>query len=203
MTEPFFIEVIKVEDGMFVDPQTHIDRIFRTTMHFFAKPPLDVQLMKDMIPINLRTGVVKCRIVYSKKVISIDFEQYKMRNIRSLAIIEDNTIDYNFKYLNREAINELFSQRGDCDDILIVKNSLITDTSYSNVVLKNFKDELYTPTSTLLPGTKRQKLLDTGIIHEKEIRVNDIQSYKGIYLINAMIDIEDKLFVGVDSIFYK
>ncbi|MFA5656942.1 MAG: aminotransferase class IV [Dysgonamonadaceae bacterium] len=200
MTEPFFIEVVKVEDGMFVDPQPHIDRIIRTTMRFFAEP-LTVQLMKDMIPINLRAGVVKCRIVYSREVASIDFEEYKMRNIRSLAIIEDNTIDYGFKYLNREAINKLFSQRGDCDDILIVKNSLVTDTSYSNVVFKNFKAELYTPASTLLSGTKRQKLLNAGIIHEKEIRVNDIQSYEGVYLINAMIDIEDELFVGVDSIF--
>ncbi|HUI33070.1 MAG: aminotransferase class IV [Dysgonamonadaceae bacterium] len=200
MTEPFFIEVVKVEDGMFVDPQPHIDRIIRTTMRFFAEP-LTVQLIKDMIPINLRTGVVKCRIVYSKEVASIDFEEYEMRNIRSLSIIEDNTIDYGFKYLNREAINKLFSQRGDCDDILIVKNSLITDTSYSNVVFKNFRNELYTPASTLLSGTKRQKLLNAGIIHEKEIRVNDIQSYEGVYLINAMIDIEDELFVGVDSIF--
>ncbi|MFA6359900.1 MAG: aminotransferase class IV [Dysgonamonadaceae bacterium] len=200
MTEPFFIEVVKVEDGMFVDPQPHIDRIIRTTMHFFAEP-LTVQLIKDMIPINLRTGVVKCRIVYSKEVASIDFEEYEMRNIRSLSIIEDNTIDYGFKYLNREAINKLFSQRGDCDDILIVKDSLITDTSYSNVVFKNFRNELYTPASTLLSGTKRQKLLNAGIIHEKEIRVNDIQSYVGVYLINAMIDIEDELFVGVDSIF--
>ncbi|MFA6863614.1 MAG: aminotransferase class IV [Dysgonamonadaceae bacterium] len=200
MTEPFFIEVVKVEDGMFVDPQPHIDRIIRTTMRFFAEP-LTVQLIKDMIPINLRTGVVKCRIVYSKEVASIDFEEYEMRNIRSLSIIEDNTIDYGFKYLNREAINKLFSQRGDCDDILIVKNSLITDTSYSNVVFKNFRNELCTPASTLLSGTKRQKLLNAGIIHEKEIRVNDIQSYVGVYLINAMIDIEDELFVGVDSIF--
>jgi len=200
MTEPFFIEVVKVEDGMFVDPQPHIDRIIRTTMRFFAEP-LTVQLIKDMIPINLRTGVVKCRIVYSKEVASIDFEEYEMRNIRSLSIIEDNTIDYGFKYLNREAINKLFSQRGDCDDILIVKNSLITDTSYSNVVFKNFRNELCTPASTLLSGTKRQKLLNAGIIHEKEIRVNDIQSYEGVYLINAMIDIEDELFVGVDSIF--
>ena len=200
MTEPFFIEVVKVEDGMFVDPQPHIDRIIRTTMRFFAEP-LTVQLMKDMIPINLRAGVVKCRIVYSREVASIDFEEYEMRNIRSLSIIEDNTIDYGFKYLNREAINKLFSQRGDCDDILIVKNSLITDTSYSNVVFKNFRNELCTPASTLLSGTKRQKLLNAGIIHEKEIRVNDIQSYEGVYLINAMIDIEDELFVGVDSIF--
>ena len=38
MSEQLFIEVIKVENGVFVNPQPHIERIFRTTLHFFAKP---------------------------------------------------------------------------------------------------------------------------------------------------------------------
>ena len=91
-------------------------------------------------------------------------------------------------------------QRNDCDDILIVKNSLITDTSYTNVVFEDSNEKLYTPTSTLLPGTKRKQLLDAGIIHEKKIHVNDIKLYKGVYLINAMIDIEDNLFIDIDCI---
>ncbi len=199
MTEPAFIEVLKVKDGVFINPQPHFERIFRTTLHFFSQP-LAVKLTDNIVPTELRSGVVKCRIVYSKQVISIDFEPYTMRNIRSLAIIESDTIDYSYKYRNRDAINELLSQQGDCDDILIVKNSLVTDTSYSNVVFKDLDGALYTPKSTLLAGTKRQKLLAEGIIKEKEIRVNDIKSYLGVYLINAMIDIEDKIFVDTDAI---
>ena len=199
MTEPAFIEVLKVKDGVFINPQPHFERIFRTTLHFFSQG-LAVKLTDNMVPTELRTGVVKCRILYSKQVISIDFEPYTMRNIRSLAIIECDTIDYSYKYHNRDAINELLSQQGDCDDILIVKNSLVTETSYSNVVFKDLDGVLYTPKTTLLAGTKRRKLLAEGIIKEKEIHVNDIKSYVGVYLINAMIDIEDKVFVDTDAI---
>lgn len=199
MKEPSFVEVLKVKDGVFIDPQPHIDRIFRTTSHFFNNP-LTVELADNMIPDQLRSGIVKCRIVYNRKVISIEFEPYAVRNIRSLAIIESSAIDYSYKYLNRDSINKLFAHRGDCDDILITKNSLVTDTSYSNVVFKDSKGKLYTPTSTLLAGTKRQRLLDTGVVQEKEIHVKDVHTFVGVYLINAMIDIEDNLFVGIDSI---
>ena len=123
-----------------------------------------------------------------------------MITIQSLAIIENNTIDYAYKYHNRAAINELVAKRGGCDDILIIKNSLITDTSFTNVVFKDFDGTLYTPSSNLLAGTKRRKLLDAGIIYERDIHVKDIQSYAGIYLINAMIDIEDRVFVDINAI---
>ena len=199
MMKPEFIEVLKVKDGVFIDPQPHIERIFRTTHHFFDEP-LVVKLTNDLIPDDMLNGLVKCRIVYGEAIHSIDFEKYAMRTIKSLRIIENDLIDYKYKYLNREVINNLMEQRNDCDDILIVKHSMITDTSYTNVVFEDFNEKLFTPTSTLLPGTKRKKLLDTGIIREKEIRVNDIKKYKGLYLINAMIDIEDNLFVDIDCI---
>lgn len=199
MKEPTFVEVIKIKDGVFVDPQPHIDRIFRTTLHFFLEP-LTVVLVDKMIPADLCKGVVKCRIVYNSKAVSIDFEPYKMRTIRSLAIVEDMTIDYSFKYLNRDSIDKLFARRKDCDDILIVKNSLVTDTSFTNVVFKDVEGKLYTPTSTLLAGTKRQRLLEAGIIEEKEVHINNIYLYAGVYLINAMIDIEDEIFVAIDAI---
>ena len=199
MKEPRFIEVVKVKDGVFVDAQPHINRIFRTTSHFFIEP-LIVDLIDKMIPVDLRKGIVKCRIVYNSEIVSIEFEPYKMRSIGSLAIVEDATIDYSYKYLNRDHINKLFALREKCDDILIVKNSLVTDTSYSNVVFKDTKGKLYTPTSNLLAGTKRQSLLQKGVIQEKEIHANDIRSYIGVYLINAMIDIQDNLLIGIDSV---
>ena len=199
MTATNFVEVAKVMNGVFVDPLPHIKRVASTTLDFFSEP-LSLQLTNDMIPVDLRTGLVKCRIVYDRKVLSINFESYNIRNIKSLALIEENTIDYSYKYLNRVSINKLLALRVNCDDILIVKNTLVTDTSYTNVVFKDFEGRLYTPASTLLAGTKRQKLLDAGNIHEKEIHVNDFRLYVGVYLINAMIDIEDGLFVCIDSI---
>lgn len=200
MKEHLFIEVIKVVDGEFVDPQPHIERVFRTTRHFFTKP-LTVDLNSNMIPTHLRTvDIVKCRIVYGRQIVSIDFEPYKVRSIKSLSLAEHNTIDYKYKYHNRDVINKLRALHSDSDDILIIRNSQVTDTSFTNVVFKDHAGKLYTPKSTLLAGTKREQLLNAGVIHEKEIRVSDIKSYVGVYLINAMIDIEDNVFVGVDAI---
>lgn len=201
MSKQLFIEVIKVEKGVFVNPKPHIERIFRTTLHFFSKP-LSVELNNNIIPAHLRTtDVVKCRIVYGSEIVSIDFEPYKMRKIKSLSIAEHNTIDYKYKYHNRDDINKLRALHSKTDDILIIKNSQVTDTSFTNVVFKDHAGKLYTPKSTLLAGTKREHLLEAGTIQEREIQVSDIKLYVGIYLINAMIDIKDNIFVGVDAVF--
>ena len=200
MTEHLFIEVIKVENGVFVNPQPHIERIFSTTQHFFSKP-LSVELNNNIIPAHLHAvDIVKCRIVYGSEIVSIDFEPYKVRTINSLSLAEHNTIDYTYKYHNRDDINKLRALHSESDDILIIKNTLVTDTSFTNVVFKDHTGNLHTPKDTLLAGTKRRQLIEAGIIHEKEILVNDIQLYAGVYLINAMIDIKDNVFVGVDAI---
>lgn len=200
MKEQLFIEVIKVVNGEFVNPHPHMERMFRTTHRFFSKP-LSAQLSNDMIPANLQSNeLVKCRIVYGSEIVSIDFEPYIMRRINSLSLAMHHTIDYAYKYHNRDLINQLKATHGEADDILIVKHHKVTDTSFSNVVFEDYADNLYTPKSALLAGTKRKQLLKEGSIEEKEIYARDIHKYKGLYLINAMIDIEDNLFVDSDAI---
>ncbi len=87
-----------------------------------------------------------------------------------------------------------------CDDILIVNKGLITDTSYSNVVFR--KDNMYfTPNFPLLNGTKRQKLIENRIIEEAVINVETIKQYDRVWLINALLDIEDDVSLSVEQIF--
>ncbi|HZJ79358.1 MAG TPA: aminotransferase class IV [Dysgonamonadaceae bacterium] len=166
MSEQLFIEVIKVENGVFVNPQPHIERIFRTTLHFFAKP-LSVELYNDIIPAHLHAvGIVKCRIVYGSEIVSIDFEPYKMRSIQSLSMVEHNTINYKYKYLNRDMINKLRAQHSETDEILIIKNSKVTDTSFTNVVFRDTMGKLYTPKSPLLAGINGFYLIKSLFISE-------------------------------------
>ena len=103
-------------------------------------------------------------------------------------------LDYSFKYADRTEWNALLEQKTGCDDILIVKNGYITDTSFSNVVFEN-ETGLFTPSTYLLAGTKRQSLLQKGIIKEAEISIENIGLYSKLYLINTMIDIEDNLCI--------
>lgn len=197
-----FTEVIRVEDGVFCNIDLHLDRICRVSTHFFGTPT-HIDFDKLTIPKEARQGVVKCRVVYGLQVYSITFDPYSIRSISKVALVEDDTIDYSYKYEDRSSLNLLFNLRGGCDDILIVKNGMITDTSFSNVVFKNSSGLLFTPSTPLLAGTKRAVLLSEKRIFERKVTVEDINLYSGFYIINAMINIEDNVFIESGNIIRK
>jgi 4-amino-4-deoxychorismate lyase len=80
------------------------------------------------IPEECRQGLFKCRVTYGPDIESIEFEPYRKRTVRSLKLVVSDEIEYSFKFKDRSALEALFAQRGDCDDIIIVKNGLVTDS---------------------------------------------------------------------------
>ncbi len=143
-------------------------------------------------------GVFKCRIIYSKQIEKIEFIPYQLPKIRTLKIIVDDQIEYNHKYLDRNQLDLLYRKRGACDDILIVKNGLITDTWFANILFFNGK-EWITPSKPLLKGTQRSKLLDQEAIKTADIRLDDLKYFKKARIINAMIRFEDGLEIEVGN----
>lgn len=196
---PKFTDVIKIRDGRFCDVELHEERIRSTIHHFFGKM-IDVHFQDDSIPDHLRHGVVKCRVVYSDTIQDIEFSPYTFRKINTMVVVKSDSIEYEFKYLDRSCFNALRPPDSEFDEILIVKNGLVTDTSYSNVVFEDEDGALFTPVSTLLNGTKRQKLIRQGKIKERVICESDIWNYRKLYFINAMIDIEDKQGIPVSKL---
>jgi 4-amino-4-deoxychorismate lyase len=183
-------EVIKVQNGELQNIDYHNNRMSRSLLEIFGvKDHIHLENLIN-IPINLDNQVYKCRVIYSNKIDRIQFEPYTQKIIKSLKLVACNDIDYRNKYFDRSKINELFEQRENCDDILIVKNGFVSDTSYANVVFWD-GSKWITPSTPLLPGTKRQKLIDEKIITEKEIKVPDLKSFEKARIINAMIDLED------------
>ncbi len=187
-----FIESIRVEEGSVQDLVYHNRRVARTISSYWRDvptPDLD-RYCEEAIKREGRfisKGVFKLRIIYTDTIISHTIEPYYARQIKSLKIVEDNNIDYSFKFEDRGSVETLFKLREQCDDVLIVKNGFITDTSYCNIIFE--KDGiLYTPDSPLLAGTKREKFLERGMILEKKIRPCDIKRYDKVYLINSMLN---------------
>ena len=84
------------------------------------------------------------------------------------------------------------------DEVIIVKDGYITDTSYTNLCFFD-GTTWFTPDTPLLPGTMRQRLLDQGIIKEKSIPLSDLNKYQSISLINAMMDLGE-LVIPVSKI---
>jgi 4-amino-4-deoxychorismate lyase len=143
-------------------------------------------------------GVYKCRVVYTDNIEKVEFIKYAARQVKSLKIVEDNKIDYRYKYLNRERLNYLYGLRAGCDDIIILKNNRLTDTSFSNIVLWDGKNWV-TPKEPLLKGTRREYLLQEKMILEKVISIDELNNYFKISLVNSMLDLNECV-VDIDSV---
>lgn len=198
MNKPKFIESIRVENGVLQNLKLHQQRVNETSKIFSFNKTLDLSSI-TLSKVN-DDDIYKFRVLYSGNDYSVEISRYKPREIKSLKLVYDNDIIYDHKFENRDALNDLFEKRGDSSDILIVKNGFITDSSYSNIVLFDGEDYL-TPSTFLLNGTMRQRLLDEKRIKEREIKVEDLKNYKRIFLINALNSLEDNLFVEVSSIY--
>lgn len=193
------VESLKLKDGVIQNLEYHQSRMNRSMEELFPDAArIDLKTVIS-IPANCTSGVYKVRVLYGNAVGKIEIEPYTYRTIQSLKVVHQEDVDYHLKYTDRQILQELFARRGDCDDIIIIKNDLVTDSFAANLLFYDGK-KWFTPTAPLLKGTKRQLLLNLGIIFEKEIREEDIRSYLKVGLINAIIDFEEMPVIIVDHI---
>jgi 4-amino-4-deoxychorismate lyase len=143
-------------------------------------------------------GLYKTRVIYDREIREVEFVPYVVKPVSSLKLIHSDTVSYDYKFLDRTALNDLYSQRGNADDVLIVKNGYITDTSYANIIFKK-AHHWYTPTHCLLKGTMRESLLDAGLIKETKIDSNNYLQFESFKLINSMLA-SDAEEISIESI---
>ncbi|MEL7124534.1 MAG: aminotransferase class IV [Bacteroidota bacterium] len=187
------IETIKIKDGIFFNLDLHEKRLNQARIELLkCKEPilLEESLKQLTIPTN---DLYKCRLSYAQKIDQIELEPYTIRAIHSFKLIHNNEIQYQYKYKNRSTLKALFQQRGSADDIIIVKNSLLTDSYYANLVFDDGK-HLYTPRLPLLKGTKRAQYIQEQRIIEQDISPADLKNFECFYMINAMIDLGEMEF---------
>jgi len=129
----------------------------------------------------------RCKLVYNENsIIKVEYYPYKKKKIKSFKLIFDDEIDYSKKYLNRDALDNLYAQKEQFDEIIIVKNNKITDTSIASIAV--FDGNIWsTPKEPLLEGTTRARLLEEGKIFEKHISVKMLKNAKKLALMSSMI----------------
>ena len=144
-----FIETIKIQNRKLNNINFHNRRFNSTLKHFFNKN--SNILLENYIDLSKISSndTYKCRILYGKfGIVDISFELYKPKLIHNLKIVNSDLINYEFKYEDRDNLTNLYNKKENCDDVLIVKNGYITDTSYANVVF--FKNgDWFTPDTYL------------------------------------------------------
>lgn len=192
------IETIRLEDGRFINLDYH-ERRMRTAMR-------DLYGVDEAINLETRlgqftkpdSGLYKCRLVYDNKSNQVEFTPYQPGPVNSLKLVYDDAISYDHKFCDRRELENCFDHRGACDDVLIIRNGLVTDTTYANIVWRR-GSEWFTPASFLLAGTMRQNLMDRKIIREIEMKADEIMKFEAFKIINAML-MFDAPEVAIDGI---
>jgi len=174
-----YLETIKCDDYQVYNLQYHKQRIADTI-------GININLEEYIYPISNK--LLRCRVVYSSNGIeSIEYIPYHKKQVKTFKLIYDDNIVYDKKYLNRTYLDNLYAQKDKYDEIIIIKDDLVTDTSIANIAIW-YEDNWITPKCPLLYGTTRQRYIDNKILQEKNITVQMLKSASKIALLNAMID---------------
>ncbi len=186
-----FFESIRLKDGQFDLLDFHETRLRRTQHLFYGEISKAFSLFDFLHQFPFpQKGLFKCRLQFGENLAEPEFIPYQKRKIQSIKLIRNDEINYDFKSTNRQSINELIEQKGDFDDVLIIRNGLITDTSFCNIVFRK-ENEWFTPEKPLLAGVRRASLLEKGMIKTAKIDLEMLQKFESFKLINAMITWEE------------
>ncbi len=173
-----YFETIKCEDFEVFNLDYHNKRVAKTigknlNLQEYINPPTNEFL--------------RCKLIYDEnEVLNVEYFPYKKREQKSFKIVYDENIDYSKKYLNRDKIDELFLKKEDCDDIIIVKNGIVTDTSIANIAIF-YENRWITSKKPLLFGTTRERYIYEKEIFEQDISVNMLFACEKFAILNAMV----------------
>ena len=164
MQENIYFETIKCEDFEIFNLEYHNKRVANTI-------GLNINLQEYIYPPS--EELLRCKIIYNDyEVLNVEYFPYKKREINSFKLVFDDNIDYSKKYLNRESLDKLFTQKDYCDEIIIIKNKIVTDTSIANIAI--FYENMWiTSKNYLLQGTTRDRLLEEKFLIEKDIKTRN------------------------------
>lgn len=180
-----FIESIRIENKLPALLEFHQERLRKTFSHF-GKGNAVFYLKNILQSMEISTDAVyKLRIIYDLEG-NWDTEllPYTISETKCFQLMENPSIDYSYKYENRDIFLEM-KQKSTADEIILTQNGNITDTSFSNLIfLKN--EQWYTPKTYLLNGVQRQFLLKNHLIKETEIHIENLREFTHFKLINAM-----------------
>jgi 4-amino-4-deoxychorismate lyase len=118
---------------------------------------------------------------------------YVRRKISRLVLVAADDLSYEHKYEDRSRLVAYASGLAPYEEALFTVRGYVTDTTFSNIVFFDGKD-YFTPSTYLLKGTMRQRLVDSGKVRELAVRADLIKEFQSAHLINAMNDVGDIQF---------
>ena len=195
------LESIKIRNGKALLLKQHQSRIEKSFAQLnWGKTNINLESFLAAIHLPSK-GTWKCRIIYEKRIKSVQIRPYRIKHTQSLQVVEGDSIQYSLKTKDRKNLDRLFAERQKAEDIIIIKNKLVTDAYYANLLFLK-EGKWYTPAQPLLQGVQRQILLEKKKIIPIDIPKKDIKTFEKIKLINAMLDIKEGPEVEIDEVYF-
>jgi 4-amino-4-deoxychorismate lyase len=176
-----YFETIKCENFKIFNLEYHKKRVANTISRNFVLEEYIYPPTKNLL---------KCKVIYTKdEIVDVIYDDYIAKDIYKFKIIKNNDIVYDKKSINRDMINKLFDKRETANEIIIIKNGIVTDTSIANIAI--YQDNQWITTKNpLLYGTTRERYINSGFLKEKDIDIDMLKNSKKIALLNVMIDFQ-------------
>lgn len=189
-------ETIACKNGKLLNLEWHNLRLNNSRRKLFNSKN-ELFLEEIQLPAFVSNGYWKCKVIYSDIINGIAFEPYIPRKITSLTLVE-SSLNYGYKYDDRDELDDLFSKKKEADDILIIKDGFVTDSSKANVLLYN-GHQWVTPDTPLLVGTMRSQLIHKGLIKAEAVKISELTKYNKLMLINAMNPFDEKRAIPLSN----
>lgn len=191
-SETQFLETLCIVDGIPLNLEWHQKRMDSTLRYFHE----DISESEDLI--NLQSlfsvmdvpheGVWRCRVIYSIHSVSVEFIPDGNSTFRTLKLVEvPSDYDYRYKYADRQFLEKVFAQRGEADDVLMVRQGWIADTTKGNIAFRSGL-RWYTPSLPFLAGTTWKRLLSSGVLIPRPIHISDLDRFEAFKVVNALND---------------
>ncbi len=193
-----YLETISIVNKKPLNLCYHQERIQEVFEEKF--PPKRAWEIAELIPDILDKRWIKLRFIYNDKNFKIELSPYFKKTIQKLIFVDIEDYEYSYKYEDRRFLYELLKHHPGYDEVIMIKNGLVTDATIGNIALEK-NGKWYTPQYPLLNGTKRRKLLKEKILIPKNIKKEEIQEYDKIAIINAFLDLEESNILSVSNAF--
>ncbi len=182
------LETFCLLDGELLNLPYHSARVGRSLGREYPITPFTDVVSREVSRLGATKGKWRASITYTWQGIeSIKLMPYRLPQITSFRLIDIEDNFYSKKWADRSRLDEYKNLLPQGVEPIFVLKGQITDTSFTNILVER-DGKLYTPSTPLLLGTKRDKLLSDGTIHSIPLSSAELHTYERIHLINAMLD---------------
>ena len=181
------LETLCVQEGVLLDLVWHERRMQESYRTLYGRDcPYTLSIDEELLP---QEEEWRARFLYGREGGEWSFYPYKRLAIKSFALVAADGLDYALKWADRSALEALFAQRGEADEVILVQDGLLTDTSKANIAFLR-EGRWWTPERPLLWGTCLLRHLEEGRLHPASIGVLDLASYEAMTFFNSFWDFE-------------